>query len=43
MEEVQPLGPEMTAIQLQDPVSTMDEQDEAVDLALTMVVFHTTP
>jgi len=43
LEEVQPLAPEMTAIQLQDPVDAVDQQATAVDLALTVVVFHVTP
>ncbi len=43
LEEVQPLAPEMTAFQLQDPVNAIDDQAGGVDLALTVVVLRLKP
>jgi tRNA A-37 threonylcarbamoyl transferase component Bud32 len=43
LEEVQPLAPELAAIQLKDPVNAVVSQAQSVDLSLTLVVLHLTP
>jgi tRNA A-37 threonylcarbamoyl transferase component Bud32 len=43
LDEVQPLAPELTAIQLEGPVNAVVDQANAVDLSLTVVVLRLNP